>query len=166
MIWKRNPEMSIQKATFGAGCFWGVEVRFREIAGVVDAAVGYMGGHTDNPTYQQVCAKTTGHAEVVEIDFDDAEVSFEELLEVFFSSHNPTTMNRQGPDRGTQYRSAIFFRGAEQEAAARQAIADVEESGRWTDPVVTEVAEAGTFWRAEEYHQQYLVKNGRAFCHV
>ncbi|MFT5139716.1 MAG: peptide-methionine (S)-S-oxide reductase [Lysobacterales bacterium] len=158
--------MSIQKATFGAGCFWGVEVRFREMAGVVDAAVGYMGGHTDNPTYQQVCAKTTGHAEVVEVDFDDSQVTYQELLELFFNSHNPTTLNRQGPDRGSQYRSAIYFRGSEQELAARQAIEEIEKSGRWAEPVVTEVAEAGTFWRAEEYHQQYLVKNGRAFCHV
>ena len=158
--------MSIEKATFGAGCFWGVEARFRELDGVVDAAVGYMGGHTDNPSYQEVCSKTSGHAEVVEVDFDNAVVSYEELLTLFFASHNPTTRNRQGPDVGSQYRSAIFVHGTDQESAAREAIANIEVSGRWNEPVVTEVVPAETFWRAEEYHQQYLTKNGRGFCHV
>ena len=158
--------MSIQKATFGAGCFWGVEARFRELEGIVDAAVGYMGGHTDQPTYKEVCSKTTGHAEVVEVDFDDAAVSYEELLGLFFASHNPTTHNRQGPDVGSQYRSAIFVRGDEQEKAAREAIERVEQSGRWNQPVVTEVAAAGTFWRAEEYHQQYLAKNPNGYCGI
>jgi len=158
--------MTTQKATFGAGCFWGVEARFREHPGIVDAAVGYMGGHTDNPTYAEVCTNTTGHAEVVEVDFDDSRVTYAELLELFFDSHNPTTLNRQGPDVGRQYRSVIFVRGAEQEAAARAAIEAANRSGRWKDPVVTEVAPAATFWRAEEYHQQYLAKNGGGFCHV
>lgn len=158
--------MSTKKATFGAGCFWGVEARFREQSGIVDAAVGYMGGHTENPTYEEVCANTTGHAEVVEVDYDNSLVSYPELLALFFDSHNPTTMNRQGPDVGRQYRSVIFVRGDDEEAEARAAIRKVEQSGRWDDPVVTEVAPATTFWRAEEYHQQYLAKNGRGFCHV
>jgi peptide-methionine (S)-S-oxide reductase len=158
--------MSIQKATFGAGCFWGVEARFREQPGIVDAAVGYMGGHTENPTYEEVCANTTGHAEVVEVDFDDSKVSYEQLLELFFDSHNPTTLNRQGPDVGRQYRSVIFVRGAEQEAAACAAVEQANGSGRWKDPVVTEIVPAETFWRAEEYHQQYLARNGGGFCHV
>lgn len=158
--------MSIQKATFGAGCFWGVEARFREHPGIVDAAVGYMGGHTENPTYEEVCSNTTGHAEVVEVDFDDSVVSYEQLLELFFDSHNPTTLNRQGPDVGRQYRSVIFVRGEQQEAAARAAVEKANRSGRWKDPVVTEIVPAETFWRAEEYHQQYLAKNGGGFCHV
>lgn len=158
--------MSIQKATFGAGCFWGVEARFRELPGVVDAAVGYMGGHTENPAYREVCSKTTGHAEVVEVDFDPEQVSYEQLLELFFSSHNPTTLNRQGPDVGSQYRSVIFTRGDEQKAAAEVAVRSANESGKWNLPVVTEITPATTFWRAEEYHQQYLAKNGGGFCHV
>lgn len=158
--------MATEKATFGAGCFWGVEVRFREVDGVLDAAVGYMGGHTDNPTYKEVCTGTTGHAEVVEVDFDPDQVSYAELLEVFFGSHNPTTKNRQGPDVGTQYRSVIFTRGERQSELAGQAVEAANASGRWSQPVVTEVVEAGPFWRAEEYHQQYLAKNENAFCHV
>ncbi len=158
--------MSIEKATFGAGCFWGVEARFRELPGIVEAAVGYMGGHTDNPTYREVCSKTTGHAEVVEVDIDNTLVSYEDLLELFFNSHNPTTRNRQGPDVGTQYRSVIFVRGPGQESVAHSAIQDLEKSRRWNQPVVTEVTAAGTFWRAEEYHQQYLAKKGGGFCHV
>ncbi|NNE05513.1 MAG: peptide-methionine (S)-S-oxide reductase MsrA [Xanthomonadales bacterium] len=156
----------MEKATFGAGCFWGVEVRFREVAGVVDAAVGYMGGHTENPTYKDVCTGRTGHAEVVELDFDTEQVSYDDLLEVFFSSHNPTTRNRQGPDVGTQYRSVIFTRGEEQQRLALAAVNAANDSGRWNQPVVTEVTAAGAFWRAEEYHQQYLAKNENAFCHV
>jgi len=158
--------MSIEKATFGAGCFWGVEARFREQAGVIDAAVGYMGGHTENPSYQEVCSKTTGHAEVVEVDFDKQLVSFDDLLKIFFASHNPTTLNRQGADVGSQYRSVIFVRGEEQRKLAQAAIGQVDESGRWSAPVVTEVTVAGEFWRAEEYHQQYLAKNGGGFCHL
>jgi peptide-methionine (S)-S-oxide reductase len=158
--------MSIQKATFGAGCFWGVEARFRELSGITEAAVGYMGGDTQNPTYKEVCSNATGHAEVVEVEFDETQVSYGELLEVFFNCHNPTTRNRQGPDIGTQYRSVIFVRGEDQEKAARTAIECVDNSGRWDQPVVTEVTAAGTFWRAEEYHQQYLARNGGGFCHV
>ena len=158
--------MKLQKATFGAGCFWGVEARFRECEGVEDAAVGYMGGHTENPGYRDVCSKTTGHAEVVEVDFDPATVSYEHLLELFFGCHNPTTLNRQGPDVGSQYRSVIFVRDELQDAAAREAIRAVDASGKWEQPVVTEVTPASTFWRAEEYHQQYLAKNGGGFCHV
>ena len=158
--------MSIQKATFGAGCFWGVEARFRELDGIVDAAVGYMGGETENPTYKEVCSRDTGHAEVVEVEYDDTVVAYPALLDLFFASHNPTTRNRQGPDVGSQYRSVIFVRSDEQAEAAREAIRKVDESGRWGQPVVTEVAPAATFWRAEEYHQQYLAKNGGGFCHV
>lgn len=157
---------AIRKATFGAGCFWGVEARFRELAGVVDAAVGYMGGKLENPTYRDVCSGTTGHAEVVQVEYDPAVVSYGQLLELFFASHNPTTRNRQGPDIGSQYRSVIFTHDAEQAAAARSARHALEQSGRLSQPVVTEITEAGPFWRAEEYHQQYLAKNGRAFCHI
>lgn len=158
--------MSIEKASFGAGCFWGVEARFRDTDGVVDAAVGYMGGHVENPTYRQVCGGTTGHAEVVQVEFDTEVVSYESLLTLFFEMHNPTTLNRQGPDRGTQYRSAIYTHGSEQISAAVAAIQALNESGRWPEPIVTEVAPAGTFWRAEDYHQQYLAKNSSTFCHI
>ncbi len=158
--------MPIRKASFAGGCFWGVEARFREIPGVLDAAVGYMGGSTAEPDYQQVCSGSTGHAETVQLEFDDVQVSFAELLEQFFALHNPTTLNRQGPDRGTQYRSAIFWHDQEQEQAAREKIQALEAAGRWTDPIVTELKPASTFWRAEEYHQRYLEKNGGGFCHV
>jgi len=154
------------KATFGAGCFWGVEARFRELPGVVDAAVGYMGGALDNPTYRDVCTGRTGHAEVVQVDYDESQTRYEALLELFFNCHNPTTRDRQGPDIGTQYRSVIFTHDEGQANAARKAVEQASESGRWQQPVVTEVAPAGTFWRAEEYHQQYLQKNGGGFCHV
>jgi peptide-methionine (S)-S-oxide reductase len=158
--------MPIRKASFAGGCFWGVEARFREIPGVLDAAVGYMGGSTAEPTYQQVCSGSTGHAETVQLEFDEAQVSFAELLEQFFALHNPTTLNRQGPDRGTQYRSAIFWHDQEQERAAREKIEALEAAGKWPDPIVTEIKPASTFWRAEEYHQRYLEKNGGGFCHV
>ena len=158
--------MSIQKATFGAGCFWGVEARFRELPGIVDAAVGYMGGQGENPTYQDVCTGTTGHVEVVEVDYDESTVGYQDLLELFFNSHNPTTENRQGLDVGHQYRSVIFVRGAAQEKAARESIQQVNDSGRWNQPLVTDIVPASRFWRAEEYHQQYLVKNGGGFCQV
>ena len=158
--------MAIELATFGAGCFWGVEQRFREVDGVTEAAVGYMGGHVENPTYPQVCTGNTGHAEVVELQFDTERVSYEQLLDVFFDCHNPTTLNRQGPDVGHQYRSVIFTRGPQQAEAAQRAVEQADESGRWSQAVVTEVSEASTFWRAEEYHQQYLAKNDGAYCHV
>ena len=154
------------KATFGAGCFWGVEARFRELPGVVDAAVGYMGGDLENPTYRDVCTGRTGHAEVVQVDYDESQTRYEALLELFFNCHNPTTRDRQGPDIGTQYRSVIFTHDEGQANAARKAVEQASESGRWQQPVVTEVAPAGTFWRAEEYHQQYLHKKGGGFCHV
>ena len=158
--------MSRQTATFAAGCFWGVEARFREAPGVLDAAVGYTGGHTDNATYKQVCGGDTGHAEAVQVVFDDEQTSYRELLDLFFDMHNPTTLNRQGPDYGSQYRSAVFWHDDAQREAAEQKIGEVNAAGKWPDPVVTEVAEASVFWRAEEYHQRYFEKNGRGFCHL
>jgi len=158
--------MATEKATFGAGCFWGVETAFREIEGVTEAAVGYEGGHLDNPTYHDVCSGRTHHAEVVEIDFDPAQVSFEQLARFFFELHDPTQVNRQGPDVGTQYRSAIFFHSPEQQAAAERIKAELDASGAFARPIATDITPAQTFYRAEEYHQQYLVKTGRASCHV
>ena len=158
--------MSQNTASFAAGCFWGVEARFREIEGVADVASGYMGGETENPDYRQVCSGHSGHAEAVQLFYDEQQVSYGELLDAFFSMHNPTTLNRQGPDRGSQYRSAIFWHDDNQRLEAEQKIKAINESGAWPDPVVTEVAEASTFWRAEEYHQRYLEKNGGGFCHV
>lgn len=153
-------------ATFGAGCFWGVEVAFRQVEGVEDAAVGYMGGHLDNPTYRDVCSDATGHAEVVQVEFDPARVSYEELLEVFWSNHDPTTVDRQGPDVGRQYRSVIFIHGAAQEEAAEKSRDRLEAEGRFQDPIVTSIEPAQTFWRAEDYHQRYLEKRGLASCHI
>ncbi|MCI0355634.1 MAG: peptide-methionine (S)-S-oxide reductase MsrA [Acidobacteria bacterium] len=155
-----------QIATFGAGCFWGVEADFRDVKGVVDAVVGYSGGTLENPTYRDVCTDTTGHAEVVQVTFDPAQVSYEKLLEVFFSLHDPTTPNRQGPDVGTQYRSAIFFHTPEQEAEARAMKEKLQKSGRFARPVVTEITPASQFYRAEEYHQRYLEKRGLRACHI
>jgi peptide-methionine (S)-S-oxide reductase len=154
------------KATFGAGCFWGVETQFRQVKGVTSTAVGYMGGSLDNPTYQDVCTDTTGHAEVVEVDYDPERASYEDLLEVFWANHDPTTPNRQGPDVGSQYRSAIFYHSPEQEAAARASKEELNQSGRFRSPIVTEIVPAKTFWRAEEYHQQYLEKRGLAHCSI
>lgn len=158
--------MSEKTASFAAGCFWGVEARFREIDGVIDAAVGYMGGETDNPDYRQVCSGNTGHAEAVQLMFDDTKVSFAELLDAFFAMHNPTTRDRQGPDFGSQYRSAIFWHDSEQQKAAENKMSELDASGEWQDPVVTQLAEAGKFWRAEEYHQRYLEKKGGGFCNL
>ncbi|MGD8346060.1 MAG: peptide-methionine (S)-S-oxide reductase MsrA [Lysobacterales bacterium] len=158
--------MSKKSAYFAAGCFWGVEDAFRKTEGVIDAISGYMGGHTENPTYRQVCEGTTGHTETVEVIFDDEEVSYEALLEKFFDMHNPTTLNRQGPDFGSQYRSAVFAVDEQQLAAAKTMIEAVDASGKWRDPVVTEVKLGETFWRAEDYHQRYFEKNGPGFCHV
>lgn len=152
-------------ATFGAGCFWGVEARFRAVEGVLDATSGYMGGQPD-PNYRAVCTGTTGHAEVVQVRFDPELVSYETLLALFFEMHNPTTMNRQGPDVGTQYRSVVFFHSDAQQKAARQAIVDLDSSGRWPQPVVTQVQAAVQFWPAEEYHQRYLEKNGLGLCSI
>jgi len=158
--------MTVQKAYFAAGCFWGVEDRFRKTPGVLDAVSGYMGGHTENPTYRQVCAGDTGHAEAVEVSFDEEQVSYEALLELFFEMHNPTTLNRQGPDFGSQYRSAVFVQNAEQRSAAQAAMEKVDASGKWNDPVVTQLNGMAPFWRAEEYHQRYFEKNGAGFCQV
>ena len=146
------------KAMFGAGCFWGVEETFRKIPGVQDAAVGYSGGTLDNPTYEDVCTDRTGHAEVVEVDYDPAKVSYDKLLDVFWNGHNPTQLNRQGPDVGKQYRSVVFFYTPEQEAAARASKQALEKSGRFARPIVTEISPAQKFWRAEDYHQRYLEK--------
>lgn len=158
--------MSEKTASFAAGCFWGVEARFRELPGVLDAVSGYMGGHLANPTYKQVCTGNTGHAETVQVTFDDDEVTYEDLLDLFFEMHNPTTLNRQGPDFGSQYRSAVFWHDAEQRAAAERKIRELDASGKWSNPVVTQLVEAGAFWRAEEYHQRYFEKNGGAHCHI
>jgi peptide-methionine (S)-S-oxide reductase len=152
-------------ATFGAGCFWGIEAAFRRIPGVVDAAVGYSGGQTVNPTYQDVCTDETGHAEVVQVTFDPAKVTYQELLDAFWKMHNPTQKNRQGPDFGSQYRTAIFFHSPEQEAAAKKSKAALDASKKFGQPVATEITPAGPFYRAEEYHQKYLEKRGAASCH-
>jgi peptide-methionine (S)-S-oxide reductase len=154
------------KATFGAGCFWGVEAAFRQVPGVTATAVGYLGGTMKNPTYKDVCTDRTGHAEVVQVDFDPSKVTYDQLLEVFWRSHDPTTPNRQGPDVGTQYRSAIFYHDAEQEKAARASKEVLERANAFKRPIVTEITPATEFWRAEEYHQQYLEKRGLAQCHV
>lgn len=152
--------MSKEIATFGAGCFWGVEAAFRSVPGVTDVASGYAGGNTENPTYKEVCTDTTGHAEVVEVEFDAARVSFDQLLEVLWNTHDPTTPNRQGPDMGSQYRSAVFFHNPEQQAAAEASVKRLTVSGRFANPVVTEITPAPRFYRAEEYHQRYFEKHG------
>jgi peptide-methionine (S)-S-oxide reductase len=154
-----------QIATFGAGCFWGIEANFRKIPGVVEAESGYSGGHMVNPTYKDVCTDETGHAEVVQVTFDPDRVSYEKLLEAFWQMHDPTQVNRQGPDYGSQYRSAIFFHSPEQEAAAKKGKAALEASGKLRHPVATEITAAGPFFRAEEYHQKYLEKRGATSCH-
>jgi peptide-methionine (S)-S-oxide reductase len=153
-------------ATFGAGCFWGVEAAFRQVPGVLDAVVGYSGGKTENPTYQDVCTDRTGHAEVVQVTFDPALVSYEKLLDAFWKMHDPTQVNRQGPDFGTQYRTAIFFHSPEQEAIAKKAKAALDASRKFRRPIATEITPAGPFYRAEEYHQRYLEKRGAASCHL
>lgn len=158
--------MATQKAVFAAGCFWGVEERFRQTEGVIEAVSGYTGGHTENPTYQEVCTGQTGHAEAVEVEYDDEVTSYERLLEAFFQYHNPTTRNRQGPDVGTQYRSAIFVADEAQAEAARAAVEAVNASGRWEQPVVTTLEPAAPFYAAEEYHQRYLEKHGRGLCPI
>lgn len=152
--------MTMEKAIFGAGCFWGVETAFRAVKGVSEAICGYSNGHLKTPTYRDVCTGNTGHAEVVQVEYDPSQVTFDALLNVFWDSHNPTTRNRQGPDIGTQYRSAIFFFTPEQEAAAKASKEKMQQSGRWRDPIVTEIAPAAEFYRAEEYHQRYFEKRG------
>ena len=153
-------------ATFGAGCFWGVEATFRETPGVSETAVGYEGGKLANPTYQDVCTDRTGHAEVVEVEYDPEKVSYEKLLTIFFENHDPTTLNRQGPDHGSQYRSAIFYHTPEQKEAAERVKAALDAQGAFKRPIVTEIVPAQTFYRAEEYHQQYLEKRGLSTCHI
>ncbi|MDD1658513.1 MAG: peptide-methionine (S)-S-oxide reductase MsrA [Methanomicrobiales archaeon] len=161
-----EPEGKREKATFAAGCFWGVEAAFRGIPGVTETQVGYTGGQTTLPTYEQVCMDRTGHAEAVEVTFDPEKVSFAELLRIFWQIHDPTTPNRQGPDVGSQYRSAIFTHSDEQKRVAEESRAALDRSGRFRRPVVTEIVPAQAFWRAEEYHQRYLEKHGRASCHL
>lgn len=156
----------MQVATFAAGCFWGVEAAFRRLPGVVATSVGYIGGHAAHPTYEQVCSDRTGHAEAVRVEFDPDVVSYEQLLDVFWQAHDPTQLNRQGPDIGSQYRSAIFFHTPQQEQAARAAKERLAASARFRRPIVTEIVPAGDYWTAEEYHQQYLEKRGRASCHL
>jgi peptide-methionine (S)-S-oxide reductase len=153
-------------ATFGAGCFWGVEATFRQVKGVKSTRVGYMGGKTENPTYRDVCGHRTGHAEVVEVTYDPDQVKYEDLLRVFWENHDPTQLNRQGPDVGDQYRTVIFFQDAEQEAAAQASKEELERSGRFRRPIVTQIVAAPTFYEAEDYHQQYLEKRGLASCHI
>ena len=155
-----------EKATFAAGCFWGVKAAFRQIPGVTATRVGYTGGTVPNPTYELVCTGRTGHAEAVEVTYDTERVSYDDLLDVFWSSHNPTTRNRQGFDIGSQYRSAIFFQTPEQEEAARASKERLEADGRWARPIVTEIVPAPEFYDAEEYHQRYLEKRGRSSCTV
>jgi peptide-methionine (S)-S-oxide reductase len=154
------------KATFAAGCFWGVEATFRQLPGVISTRVGYIGGKTTNPTYKEVCTDATGHAEAVDVDYDPAKLPYGKLLEVFWENHDPTQLNRQGPDWGTQYRSAIFFHSPEQEAEAKASKQALESSGRFRRPIVTQIVPAETFYEAEDYHQQYLEKRGLTSCHV
>lgn len=149
-----------EKATFGAGCFWGVEARFRELDGVVDAAVGYMGGDVESPTYEQVCTDQTGHVEVVEVVFDPDVITFDALVREFFALHDPTQVNRQGPDTGRQYRSVVFVHDQAQRETAEAIRAELDQSGRFNKPIATGIEAAGSFWRAEEYHQQYLARRG------
>ena len=153
-------------ATFGAGCFWGVEETFRNLDGVIQTSVGYMGGNKENPTYEDVCSDQTGHAEVIQITFDPKITSYKKLLDVFWESHNPTTLNRQGPDVGTQYRSVIFYHSPEQKEIAEKSLKEQEEVGVYTSPIVTKIVEATPFYKAEEYHQQYLAKRGLESCHI
>jgi len=163
---ERGCMKKLEVATFAAGCFWGVEERFRCLPGVVKTTVGYTGGKKDNPTYEQVCTHLTGHAEAVQVEFDPKKTSYRALLDVFWSSHNPTTLNRQGWDIGTQYRSAIFFHSKTQEKAARTSLAALEKSGKWGGKIVTQIVHAEMFWPAEEYHQKYLMKKGQPSCHI
>ncbi len=159
-------ESQVEQATFGAGCFWGVEEEFRQLPGVIDTKVGYMGGTLENPTYRDVCTDRTGHAEVVQVAFDPTKISYAQLLETFWNAHDPTTLNRQGPDFGSQYRSAIFFHSSEQEAEAKRSLEALQKSGRFKRAVVTKIEPAQKFYVAEEYHQRYLQKQGLGSCHI
>ncbi|MCB9990577.1 MAG: peptide-methionine (S)-S-oxide reductase MsrA [Rhodospirillales bacterium] len=158
--------MTEQTAIFAAGCFWGVEHEFRQVPGVIDATSGYTGGHKDNPTYKEVCTGATGHAEAVKVVFDPARVSYDDLLSVFWRIHNPTCLNRQGPDVGTQYRSAIFYTDETQREAAQKSAKALQDSGQYDKDIVTEITAASTFWDAEEYHQRYFEKNGVGACAI
>ena len=158
--------MAKEKVVFGAGCFWGVEARLAEMSGVLDTAVGYAGGTLDHPTYKEVCTDRTGHAEVVQVTFDPGRLAYETLLDAFFALHDPTQVNRQGPDWGTQYRSVIFAETDEQAAQARRKIAELNASGTFRKPIATTVEAGRTFWKAEEYHQRYLEKRGMTSCHI
>ena len=158
--------MTTGKATFAAGCFWGVEAAFRQVPGVVSTAVGYSGGHTQDPTYEEVCTDATGHAEVVQVEYDPSRVTYEQLLDVFWNEHDPTQRNRQGPDVGTQYRSAIFFHTPDQRDAATRSKEALAESGSYRKPIATEITAASKFYPAEEYHQRYLEKRGLATCKI
>jgi peptide-methionine (S)-S-oxide reductase len=155
-----------EKATFGAGCFWGVEEIFRNLKGVTSTAVGYAGGKKENPSYEDVCTDETGHAEVVQVEFDPSQIGYHQLLDVFWSNHNPTTLNRQGPDIGTQYRSVVFYHSPAQKEAAQASKEKIDKSRRFKGPVVTQIEPAPPFWRAEEYHQRYLEKRGRSHCAI
>jgi peptide-methionine (S)-S-oxide reductase len=158
--------MTTEKATFGMGCFWGAEEVFRVAKGVISTTVGYMGGTLANPTYEDVCTDKTGHAEAVQVEYDPSSVSYKELLDIFWENHDPTTLNRQGPDLGTQYRSVVFFHTKEQEEEARKSKEGLERSKRFKRPIVTEITPASTFYRAEEYHQKYLQRRGFGTCHT
>jgi peptide-methionine (S)-S-oxide reductase len=159
-------QRKVKTAAFGAGCFWGVQAAFDEVKGVVATEVGYMGGHTKDPTYREVCTDRTGHAEALQVSYDPAVVSYAQLLDLFWRIHDPTTLNRQGPDVGSQYRSVIFFHSLEQEAAARASLAKIEKSGKWKRPIVTEIVPASEFYRGEEYHQKYFRKHNIPSCHI
>ncbi len=161
-----NTTTKTEKATFGAGCFWGVEADFRQVQGVKATRVGYAGGHTQNPSYRDVCSHTTGHAEVVEVEYDPTRVSYDDLLQVFWENHDPTQLNRQGPDVGDQYRTVIFYHSPEQEAAARASKERLAASGKYRRPIVTQIEPAPTFYVAEDYHQQYLEKRGLSTCAI
>lgn len=161
-----DKHMATEQATFAAGCFWGVESLFRQVKGVINTAVGYTGGTFKNPTYEDVCSHKTGHAEAVCVEFDPSQVSYQQLLDIFWNNHNPTTPNRQGPDYGSQYRSAIFYHTPDQKTAAETKKRRLEESHRFSAPIVTEITPATEFYRAEEYHQRYFEKHGGGQCHI
>ncbi len=156
----------MELATFGAGCFWGIEENFRRLPGVTETAVGYLGGTLDNPTYKQVCTDTTGHAEVVQVTFDPEKITFDKLLDAFWAMHDPTQVNRQGPDFGTQYRTGIFYHTPEQQKQAAASKERMQDSSKFRKPIATEITPASTFWKAEDYHQQYLAKRGKTHCSI
>lgn len=158
--------ITMEKATFGAGCFWGVEAAFRKINGVLNTTVGYMGGNLENPTYEEVCTDKTGHVEVVQVNYDSLKVTYEELLEIFWNVHNPTQLNRQGPDIGSQYKSVIFYHNNQQKKIAENSKQKLENSSKYKNPIVTEITEVKKFYHAEEYHQQYIEKKGASSCHL